>query len=194
MGPFCLQGADSVASGATTEAAKTHYGDNPKRKLTYAAVPLLPCKVDVGQVENSVKFRYGESPLRPIGGPGQHATDRTSFISITNLTEFLTGVMLSPHLREVRMEARSEEFTIAFLRMAHDIPVLRENGIAIWQAPSTVRWIRFCLLVLAGIGAFTLSDVSARAFQQSKQIAIRIFIDSDCEMNGVGGALESADV
>ena len=92
------------------------------------------------------------------------------------------------------MEARSEEFTIAFLRMAHDIPVLRENGIAIWQAPRPVRWIRFCLLVLAGIGAFTLSDVSARAFQQSKQIAIRIFIDSDCEMNGVGGALESADV
>jgi hypothetical protein len=110
------------------------------------------------------------------------------------LTEFLAGVMLTPHLREVRMGARSKEFTIAFLHMALDIPVLRENGLAIWQASRSIRWIRFCLLVLAGIGASTLFYVWAHAFRQSTQIAIRILTDSDCEMNGAGGALESADV
>jgi hypothetical protein len=91
------------------------------------------------------------------------------------------------------MGARSKDFTIAFWRMALEIPVRRENGIAIWQVSRSSRWIRFYLLGLAGIRALTLS-VWAHAFRQSTQIAINIRTDSNCEINGSGGALEHADV
>jgi hypothetical protein len=92
------------------------------------------------------------------------------------------------------MGARSEDFTIAFLLTALDILVLRDDGAAIWRAWEGVPWIRFCLLLLAGLGAFTLCDVWAYAFRQSQRFATNVRADPDCEPNVSGGALEGADV
>ncbi len=98
--------------------------------------------------------------------------------------------MLTPQLTEVRMGAQSKDFTIAFLLTALDILVLRDNGAAIWQVWEGVPWIRFCLLLLAGVGAFTLSDVWASAFRQSKRFATNVLADPHSEPNVSGGALE----
>jgi hypothetical protein len=92
------------------------------------------------------------------------------------------------------MGTRSKNFTIAFLLMNPDILVLRENSAGIWQVCGSAPWIRYCLLVFAGIGAFTLSDVWPCAFRKSTQIARNIGPGSNCEINGSVGALESADV
>jgi hypothetical protein len=59
------------------------------------------------------------------------------------------------------MGARSKDFTIAFLLTALDVLVLGNNGTAVWRVWEGVPSVRFCLLLLAGVGAFTLSDVWA---------------------------------
>ena len=102
--------------------------------------------------------------------------------------------MLIPLLKEVGMEARSKDFTSAFLPTALDMPVLRENGIVIWRVSKSVRSIRFCLLEPARIGAFTLSYVWANAFRQSMQIATKARTDAESHVSVSGGALEGADV
>lgn len=92
------------------------------------------------------------------------------------------------------MGAQSKDFSSAFLLKTLDIPVLRENGNAIWQVVGSVPWIRFCLLVPAGTGAFTPSHVWAYGFRQSTQFGRNVRTDPNSELNGSGGALESADV
>jgi hypothetical protein len=92
------------------------------------------------------------------------------------------------------MGARSKDFSSAFLLETLDIQVLQENGIVIWQVCGRVPWIRFCLLVPAGTGAFTPSHVWAYAFWQSTQFGRNVRTDPNSELNGSGGALESADV
>jgi hypothetical protein len=101
--------------------------------------------------------------------------------------------MLTPHLTEVGMGARSKDFTIAFLLTALDVLVVRDNGAVVWQVWGGIPWVRFCLLLLAGVGAFTLSDVWAYAFRRSQRLAtnVRTNLNSEPSVSGcaVGGPM-----
>jgi hypothetical protein len=92
------------------------------------------------------------------------------------------------------MRARSKHFIIAFLLTALDVLVVRDNGAAVWQVWEGIPWVRFCLLLLAGVGAFTLSDVWAYAFRQSERFAVNVRTNPDCEPNESGCAVGGADV
>ena len=95
------------------------------------------------------------------------------------------------------MGARSKDFTIAFLLTALDVSVVRDNGAAVWQVWQVwggIPWVRFCLLLLAGVGAFTLSDVWAHAFRQSERFAADVRMNRTNEPNMLGGPVEGADV
>jgi hypothetical protein len=92
------------------------------------------------------------------------------------------------------MGARSKDFTIAFLLTALDVLVVRDNGAAVWRVWGGVPSVRFCLLLLAGVGAFTLSDVWAYAFRQSKRFAANVRTNPNSKPNLTGGAAEGADV
>jgi hypothetical protein len=92
------------------------------------------------------------------------------------------------------MGARSKDFTIAFLLTALDVLVVRDNGAAVWQVWGGVPWIRFCLLLLAGVGAFTLSDVWAYAFRQSERFAANISTNPNSEPGLAEGVAGGADV
>ena len=92
------------------------------------------------------------------------------------------------------MGARSKDFTIAFLLTALDVLVVRDSGAVVWQAWGGIPWIRFCLLLLAGVGAFTLSDVWAYAFRQSERFATDARTSPTSEPNILSGAAEGADV
>jgi hypothetical protein len=92
------------------------------------------------------------------------------------------------------MGARSKDFTIAFVLTGLDVLVVRDNGAAVWQVWGGVPWARFCLLLLAGVGAFTLSDVWAYAFRQSERFATNVSTNPTTEPTISGGAVEGADV
>jgi hypothetical protein len=92
------------------------------------------------------------------------------------------------------MGARSKDFTVAFLLTALDILILRDNGATIWQVWGGVTWTRFCLLLFAGVGAFTLSDVWVYAFRRAQRSATNAGTDRHCEPNVSGDTLEGADV
>jgi hypothetical protein len=92
------------------------------------------------------------------------------------------------------MGARSKDFTIAFLLTALDVLVARDNGAAVWRVWGGIPSVRFCLLLLAGVGAFTLSDVWAYAFRQSQRFATNVRTNPNSKPNLSGGAVEGADV
>ena len=92
------------------------------------------------------------------------------------------------------MGVRSKDFTIAFLLTALDVLVVRDNGAVVWHAWGGIPWVRFCLLLLAGVGAFTLSDVWAYAFRQSQRLAKNVRTNPNSKPNLLGGAVEGADV
>lgn len=92
------------------------------------------------------------------------------------------------------MGARSKDFTIAFLLTALDVLVVRDNGAAVWRVWGGVPSVRFCLLLLAGLGAFTLSDVWAYAFRQSERFGTNVRTNPNSKPNLSGGAVEGADV
>jgi hypothetical protein len=127
-------------------------------------------------------------------GPEESRFDQPLHGIHIDLTEFWNRLMLSPHLTEVRMGARSKDFTIAFLLTALDVLVLRDDGAAVWQIGGGVPWIRFCLLLLAGVSAFTLSDVWAYAFRQPQRFAMNVRTNPNSEPNVSGCAVEGADV
>jgi len=92
------------------------------------------------------------------------------------------------------MGAGSKDFTIAFLLTALDVLVVRSNGAVVWQVWGGIPWVRFCLLLLAGVGSFTLSDAWAYAFRQSQRFATGVCTSPTSEPNILGGAAEGADV
>jgi len=92
------------------------------------------------------------------------------------------------------MGARSKDFTIAFLLTALDVVVLGDNGTAIWRVWGSVPWGRFCLLLLAGVAAFTLSDVWAYVFRGSQRFATNVCTNPNSEPKVSGCAVEGADV
>lgn len=92
------------------------------------------------------------------------------------------------------MGARSKNFTIAFLLTTLDVLVVRDNGAVVWQAWGGIPWVRFCLLLLAGVGAFALSDVWAYAFRQLERFATNVCANSTTEPSVSGCAVDGADV
>lgn len=92
------------------------------------------------------------------------------------------------------MGARSKDFTIAFLLTAIDLLVVRDNGAAVWQVRAGVPWVRFCLLLLAGAGAFTLFEVWAYAFRQSERFAVNAATSLNGEPDLSAGVTGGADV
>jgi hypothetical protein len=121
-------------------------------------------------------------------------SDRHILGVLIDLTEFSNAPTLSLDLTEVRMGARSKDFTIAFLLTALDVLVVRDNGSAVWQVWGEVPWVRFCLLLLAGVAAFTLSDVWAYAFRRPQRFAMNVRPNPNSEPNVSGCAVEGADV
>jgi hypothetical protein len=92
------------------------------------------------------------------------------------------------------MGARAKDFTIAFLLAVLDVLVVRNYGAVVWHVWGAIPWVRFCLLLLVGVGAFTFSDVWAHAFRQSERFATNVRTNPNNEPSASGYALEGADV
>jgi hypothetical protein len=69
-----------------------------------------------------------------------------------------------PAIEEVIVAQARKGIAIAFVMTALDIAVISYSGPAIWQAGGNIPWIRVGILLLAGVGSFTLVDIWARTF------------------------------
>jgi hypothetical protein len=69
-----------------------------------------------------------------------------------------------PAIEEVLVAQAMKGFAIAIFVTALDGAVISYYGPAIWQTWSNIPWIRVGILLLAGVGSFTLVDIWARTF------------------------------
>jgi hypothetical protein len=64
-----------------------------------------------------------------------------------------------PATEEVIVAQARKGFAIAIFVTAHDGAVISYHGPAIWQTWGNVPWLRVGILLLAGVGSFTLVDI-----------------------------------
>lgn len=91
------------------------------------------------------------------------------------------------------MTGRRRDFTIAFCVTVLDTVVVSRYGPAIWQVFGTAPWLRKALLLLAGVGCFTLADIWSRTVPAVAQRRATALPGEDDAPIGAGLA-EGADV
>jgi hypothetical protein len=66
------------------------------------------------------------------------------------------------YFKETFVGRRTRNFTIAITVTILDLAVVYHDGPVIWQVWGVFPWLRIALLLLAGVGAFTLADMWSR--------------------------------